>query len=267
MPELPDVETFRRYFQKHALHRRIADVIVAAPEMVKEGSAGALGAALRGQVFRQAGRHGKYLLAATEGGGWLVLHFGMTGFLSYLDHPADIPPHVRLRILFDDGSALDYDNQRKFGEIRWTEDRKEFLKQKGLGPDALSSATDVASLLAPRRGSVKGALMDQSLVSGIGNVYADEILFQARVHPAAPVERLSPDDLERIAVWSRRVLETAIDHEADPESMPAGYLLPHRRKGEACPRCGGLVESLKVAGRTTYFCPFCQQSPWSCSST
>jgi formamidopyrimidine-DNA glycosylase len=265
MPELPDVENYARYLRRTALHKRIRGVEIGNPRIVSGSSGAQLARTLTGRRLEDTRRHGKHLLVALDSNGWLAMHFGMTGRLSYFENPEDDPKHDRLRLDFDDGHHLALVDQRMLGGAQLTDDADAFIAGHELGPDALDPTLDrqaFAERLTDRKGQVKAALMDQSLVVGIGNVYSDEILFQARLHPKTRVQDLSDEQVSALFQAMRRVLEVAIDSGAGAEDMterlPEGYLLPHRRQGARCPRCGGEIQALKLSGRTAYLCPRCQ---------
>lgn len=263
MPELPDVETFRRYLDAHALHKRIAGVHVAADRVLRDLSPGQLERHLEGREISSTRRHGKHLLAVLDDGTCLTLHFGMTGHLQvFADGEAD-PRHDRVRLDFEDGSHLAFVDQRMFGEVGWAGNADAFVAAEDLGPDAMSlDQVAFCKLLAGRRGRIKTALTDQTLLAGLGNIYSDEILFQAGIHPKTPVESLKAEDLATLYRTMHAVLRTCIDEGAGygdlAGRLPAGYLLPHRKEGASCPRCGGTIRSLKMSGRTAYYCPTCQ---------
>jgi formamidopyrimidine-DNA glycosylase len=261
MPELPDVEVFRRYLEETSLNQEIADVTVAAPEMLQGTDAGKLAAGLKGAVFTTTRRHGKYMFAGTDGKGWLVLHFGMTGYLMYFRDPGQDTSHDRMRVDFANGWHLAYDCQRKLGEIGYVKDPADLAAAKKLGPDPMwpnfdRSAFDRA--VSKRRGSVKTLLMNQEVMAGIGNIYSDEILFQAGIHPRTPAGDLGPQQWDRLFEALKEVLGSAIESGADPERMPAHFMLPHRREGGRCPACGGEIHKVKFSGRTAYACAVCQ---------
>ena len=261
MPELPDVEIFRQYLDATALHKTIETVDIKGKDMVKGISGKKLVQHLGKSRFESSRRHGKYLFAELPDG-WLVLHFGMTGFLKYYKDPDKEPAHDRLCIGFTNGYYLAYDCRRKLGEIGFTENPDAFAGERGLGPDVLNPDLDedhFKEILSRSRGSIKGALMNQDMLAGIGNVYADEILFQAGVHPKSKVNDLAEETLEELfRVMREDVLPTAIDRRADPARFPDHYIIPHREKNGNCPKCGRTLEKVKVSGRTTYFCPDCQ---------
>jgi len=259
MPELPDVEVFKQYLDATSLHQRIEKVRILAPEMLKGVTVERLKGALEGQVFESSRRHGKYLFVSLNSGIPLVLHFGMTGFLAYFKDMDKGPPHERLLVAFSNGYHLAYDCQRKLGEVTLAESVESFLKERRLGADALE--VDLGSFkaaLSGTRASVKSALMDQKLIAGIGNIYSDEILFQAGIHPQKRASQLDESTLEGLFQAMKEVLAATIACRADPGRFPEGYLIPHRRTDRICPKCGTGIETAKVSGRTAYFCPQCQ---------
>lgn len=266
MPELPDVENYRRYLTDHGLKREIADVGIGSAKVLDHISGKDLAAALKGRRMVEARRHGKHILASLDDGQWLHFHFGMTGFFAAFDDPNTDSAHDRLRFDFADGGHLAFDNQRLFGRVGLAQDPADFIEEKELGPDAL--AIDADSFIAAfkdKRGQVKAALMDQSLLAGIGNIYSDEILYDAKRHPKTPVPDLDEDALETLYKSMRRVLEMAIERGAGFEGVeqrvPDTWLLPHRQDGESCRRCGGTIRSIKIQSRTAYYCPDCQPAP------
>ena len=260
MPELPDVETLKRYFDATSLHQRIADVDVRSADLLKGISGRELVRRLKGQRFESTCRHGKHLFARADDYIWLRLHFGMTGSLGYSKGIEKAPRHARVLFVFANNYRLAFEDQRKFGEVGLIGDVDEFLKKRSLGPDALDvDLAEFKEMFAKHRGPVKTILMNQHLIAGIGNIYADEILFHARVHPATQIASLSGKDRRRLFRAMRHVLEKAIEYHADANRMPKAWLLLYRGKGEKCPRCGRELKSSKIGGRTAWFCPHCQK--------
>jgi len=264
MPELPDVECYRRHLTATSLGRAIADVTVRKAKVL-ELPAARLRKALRGRRMKATRRRGKHLLVALDDGRWLTLHFGMTGRLLHFKDPADDPKYDRVRFDFTDGTHLAFDDRRQLGRIGLTRDADAFFDEHELGPDALDPALSEARfvvLFAGKKGNVKAALMDQSLVCGVGNIFSDEILFQARIDPRAKVQVLGRAELGRLYRALRKVLKTAVARgagsEAFVEALPKSFLIPHRAKDARCPRCRGPIKILKFSGRTAYYCPACQ---------
>ena len=182
MPELPDVEVFKRYLDATSLHQEIEEVDVRTRQLLENTSIRHLRRGLEGRRFESTRRHGKNLFAGLDDGDWLLLHFGMTGDLAYFKHIEDDPQYDRLLLTFANGYHLAYVSQRKLGELALIEGVDEFVEQKDLGPDALNDLgrDTFEEIVAGRRAMAKSLLMDQQTIAGIGNVYSDEILFQAQ---------------------------------------------------------------------------------------
>jgi formamidopyrimidine-DNA glycosylase len=260
MPELPEVETFKRYLDSTSLHQRIRSVEVRDAYVLKRVSTRELARRLKGRRFENSRRHGKHLFVRAGNELWLRLHFGMTGSLEYLDHDEVAPKTARVIFRFAGNCRLAFDDQRKFGEIELIKDIDEFLQTRGLGPDALEiSLSQFKAIVGKHRGAVKAILLNQKLIAGIGNLYADEILFRARMHPATEVARVSDKDLARLFRTMRHVLERAIALKTDFNRLPKSWLLTHRGKGGRCPRCRRALKSATIGGRTAWFCPHCQK--------
>jgi formamidopyrimidine-DNA glycosylase len=256
VPELPDVETFRRYLDATSLHQQIEEVDVESRQLLEGISVPVLRDGLRGCRFESTRRHGKYLFVRLDCGGWLVLHFGMTGNLAYFKDMAHEPEYDQLLISFENGYHLSYESQRKLGEVELIDDPAQFAADRDLGPDALEiDLPAFKKTFAGSRGMAKSMLMDQGKMAGIGNVYADEILFQAGVHPRARFVDLDEEGVERIFGAMKDVFQTAIDRQAVPEDFPESYIIPHRNEDGTCPKCGRALESVKASGRTAYYCP------------
>lgn len=260
MPELPDVETFKRYLEATSLHQPVARVHVGAKSLLEGISAQGLGRRLHHRPLERTHRHGKYLFAEVDHHGWLMLHFGMTGWLKYGRSPDPAAAHAEAVLYFDNGRYLAHIDPRKLGHIGWVADPRVMVKEKSLGPDALRLDFDCFLHLARgRHGQVKSWLMNQQVMAGIGNVYSDEILFQSRIPPDAPLEDLSDRVLCDVFEAMQDVMETAIDVDAAPGALPRTYLLPHRRPGGHCPRCGGKLARQRLGGRSAWYCPHCQR--------
>jgi formamidopyrimidine-DNA glycosylase len=260
MPELPDLETFKRYLDATSLRQPIADVDALSTYLLKGVSGLELARQLKGQRFESSRRHGKHLFVGAKDDIWLRLHFGMTGSLRYFKKEEKAPPHGRVLFSFENDCQLAFDDQRKFGEVGLIKDVDEFLKKRHLGPDALDvDLSAVKKMLAKHRGAVKSLLMNQRLIAGIGNIYADEVLFRSRIHPAAQTAHLGEKRLKRLFHAMRHVLEKAIESQVDVDGMLRSWLLPHRGKGVKCPRCERELRSSKLGGRTAWFCSQCQK--------
>ena len=260
MPELPEVETFKRYLDRTSLRQRITGVEVRDAYVLKRVSARELTRRLKGRRFENSHRHGKHLFVRTGDELWLRLHFGMTGDLQYFKGDEEAPKTVRVLFHFTNNRRLAFDDQRKFGEIELIEDVDEFLDTRGIGSDALHlDLTEYQSIFRTHRGAVKAILLNQKLMAGIGNLYADEILFHACIHPAMEAARLDDKTLRRLFRATRYVLEKAIALKTDFNRVPKSWLLTRRGKRGKCPRCGRALKSATIGGRTSWFCTHCQK--------
>ena len=260
MPELPEVETFKRYLDNTSLHQRIVNVEVLDAYVLKRVSARELALRLKGHRFENSHRHGKHLFVRADGELWLRLHFGMTGSLQHYRRDEEAPVHARVVFAFANNSRLAFEDQRKFGEVGLLKDVDDFLRKRGIGPDALdSNVSQFKTIFRTHRGSVKTILLNQQLIAGIGNLYADEILFRARMHPVTQAARLSDKDLRRLSRATRYVLEKAIALKTDFNRLPKSWLLTHRGKRGRCPHCGRALKLATVGGRTSWFCAHCQR--------
>lgn len=260
MPELPEVETFKRYLDATSLHQRITCVDVRSAYVLKGVSARELARRLKGRRFENSHRHGKHLFVRASDELWLRLHFGMTGSLEYLNHDEASSKAARVIFRFANKCRLAFDDQRKFGEIELIEDVDEFLQTRGLGPDALEiSFSQFKAIVEKHRAAVKAILLNQKLIAGIGNIYADEILFRARIHPATHASALNDKTLAKLFRATRDILRKAIEAKPEMDRMPKSWLLPHRSKGGKCPRCGHELKSATIGGRTAWFCTQCQK--------
>lgn len=258
MPELPDVEGHRRFVAERAAGRTVERVEAPDPDLVRNTTPQGLGRALNGRTFREPSRHGKWLLAHTDGP-TLVLHFGMTGYLHWGEAGDDRHEHDRV-VVVTDGGELRFNCMRKFGGVWLARDDPAEVTGP-LGPDALEVDRDAfGELLAGRRGGVKSALMDQELLAGLGNLLADEILWRARTHPRTPVGDLDAGDVDDLHDAMREVLTGALPHERVPPEE--GWLTGVRDEdAPSCPRCGAPLEHGTVASRSTWWCPACQPPP------
>jgi formamidopyrimidine-DNA glycosylase len=261
LPELPEVEIFRRYINATSLYQEIQNVEIRTVQILEETTSRKLKTGLKNRSFISTRRHGKYLFLALDNKNWIVLHFGMTGKLKYYKDPTKEPDYTQFLTEFKNAYHLALVMPRKLGAIRLISDRQHFIQEKELGPDLYDRKFDYKTFLRimqGRRGMIKPTLMNQKIMAGIGNIYSDEILFQARIHPEKPSDHLLKQDMERIFGKIRYILETAIKCKADPDRFPSSWITPHREKGAKCPNCGGDMEHVIVSGRSAYYCPNCQ---------
>jgi formamidopyrimidine-DNA glycosylase len=259
VPELPDVEHFRRTFARASVGRRVEEVVVTDPGILRNVAAPELHRALRGHRFEDPERRGKWLIARTDGPA-LLLHFGMTGDVQWAPAATGRHRHDRVILVLDIGE-IRYRNMRKLGGVWLASEPGEVDELLGrLGPDALSvKRKEFLELMGSRRGRVKPALLDQSFLAGVGNLLADEALWRARIHPARRIEDLSVD--ERAALF--RQLRSVIRHTVDsyPEGIRTRWTSARGRPAARCPRCRTELTRTVVGGRTTYVCPSCQRQP------
>jgi formamidopyrimidine-DNA glycosylase len=265
MPEAPDVAVFERYFAENGLRRAIERTEVTEARLLAEISVQQLGRLLKGAQFTTTHRHGKYLFARIDGRGWLVLHFGMTGGLLCREKGEPTPDHARVTFHYEGGRRLHYLSQRLLGRLSHADDPSTYVAEHDLGPDILAGDLDsgkLAATIGERQLAIKSALMDQSLVAGLGNVYVDEALFQAGLDPRSRTDDLDVKTLRELINTSRRVVRMAIRRGEGPwlrvDRLPADWLLTHRGSGVDCPRCGGKVKKARIGGRSTYYCSRCQ---------
>lgn len=262
MPELPDVEVLRRFADRHARHRLIGGVEVLAPGLLTGTTPARLVRNILDRSFGQTARHGKHLFLGVTDGPWVMLHFGMTGELALCPADGSIPPFTCLMWRFGDGGALAYLSKRKLGEICLVDSPQAFVNARRLGPDALDRTLTPRALeemMSNKARALKSLLLDQHILAGLGNLYADELLFQMGLHPNRPCHRLSRDVFPRWVRTMRRILLLAIAREADPKRFPRTWLRPFRHPRGRCPRCRAFLRMAIVGGRTTYWCPRCQR--------
>jgi formamidopyrimidine-DNA glycosylase len=276
MPELPEVETIRRQLASRLSGRTIVDVQILDPLWCSPGDPFEVAQALRGRRIEHLGRRGKYLLLELEEERFCVMHLRMTGNLLWAAPGDEEPPYLRVRFLLDDGARLLFCDLRRFGTGLVVDGRAALEQYLGsrLGPEPLEPSFTTEALrrqASGRKAPVKAFLLDQSRIAGVGNIYADEALFRARIHPLKPAGRLRRDELERLRDGVVAALEAGIesfgasidryrDANGERGEMQNRFLI-HRREGEPCPRCGTKVVKLRAAGRGTYVCPRCQRAP------
>ena len=257
MPELPEVESYRKYLNSTSLHKRIKDFEIKNSKIIGKVKPAVLKKALNGSKLEVTKRHGKNLFAGLSNKKWLTMHFGMTGDLKYYKNNEEAPGHVRLLINFNNGYHLAYDSMRMLGRIDLVDDLHKYIKNKRLGIDPVEdnlSFEKFYEIFKNRSCSIKTGLMNQSILAGIGNIYADEILFQVGIHPDSLIKKLKENDLKNLYRKMKSVLKKAISVNADYDKMPKNYLLNHRKPGKDCPKCSGKIKRITIGGRSSYFC-------------
>jgi formamidopyrimidine-DNA glycosylase len=259
MPELPEVEQARRYLERTALNRRIVSVDVIDGGVLDGTDPPSFSLQLKGRTMTIAGRRGKQMFIGLDDGAFLTIHLGMTGDVE-VRNDADPPNYTRIALRFGGGMSLFYSDQRKFGAIGIVGSVDQFVADHRLGPDALCiNRSDFIERVSHHRKAIKSVLLDQSVLAGIGNLYADEVLFQAKVHPETRADTLSHRKLGSIHDQVGAVLRSSIAVSSDFSALPDGYLLRTRDMGAECPRGNGTLAVIRVGGRTTVFCPKCQR--------
>jgi formamidopyrimidine-DNA glycosylase len=269
VPELPEVETVVRSLAPRLAGRRVAGVRVREHRL-RVGLPAEFGAWLTGRRIERLGRHGKYLLATLDDGHIWLIHLGMTGRLTLGPVGAGAGPHDHVLVALDDGRLLTYSDPRRFGRMAVI-DAARLADETAPGVDALSralTAEAVFRLSRGRRTSVKALLMDQRRIAGLGNIYANEILFRARIRPRRRAGRLRRAECATLVAATRAVLAEAIrrggssiSDYADGLGRRGWFQLHHRvydRAGQPCRRCRASIRRCVVVGRASYYCPRCQ---------
>lgn len=287
MPELPEVELVARYLRPHLVGRRIAQVATTKPSYFFLTAPATLRRQLPERRVEELTRLGKYLLAELDDGKRLLLHLGMTGQLivagarsprlvSAQRRAPALPSfepdrHTHLSLEFDDGGPnLFFRDTRKFGKVRLLLPGQEEPRLSKLGPDALGLlAADLVLASRSRKAPVKSFLLDQTVTAGIGNIYADESLYLARIDPRRAAQTLSPLECQRLALTVRRLLRhsiraggSSIDDYVHPDGSDGQFQSQfnvYNREGESCRSCGRALERTALGGRSTHFCSHCQK--------
>ena len=283
MPELPEVETIRRQLEPDLVGRRFESVEVFDPYFSKPSAPTAFERAVEDREVLDVGRRGKYLLFELDDRSSLVVHLRMTGSLVLLEPDGSVNPgdpriasedrHLKARFLLDDGGELRFTDPRRFGRgfVAGPEELEQYFASR-LGVEPLSPEFTVeamAAMTAGRTGPLKSFLLNQKGVAGVGNIYADEALFRAGLHPLSPGGSMRPEhhlalrdgvveSLERGLDLGGASIDDYRDARGDAGAMQNEFLV-HRREGEDCPRCGEPIVRIVVGGRSTYFCPGCQK--------
>jgi len=276
MPELPEVETVVRGLRRLLPGRGIAEVRLGKTDFIDDPAA--LERDLPGCRISDVQRRGKYIVLPLErdtssaDSPRLIIHLGMTGRLATRKPDDPLAPHTHAIFALDDGRELRYIDPRRFGRIALFSGAQFAAAFARLGAEPLEvSEADFRRLLAGRRAMIKALLLNQHFLRGIGNIYADESLWRAKLHPARLGARLSFADAHRLLEAIRHVLRAAIrlggssiSDFVDANGLPGEFQLRHRvydREGKGCFRCGAAIRRIIVAGRSSYFCPRCQHAP------
>lgn len=270
MPELPEVENTRQYLIRSGLvGRRFSAPDITWSKTVHEPSVGEFIEGVAGRMVADLRRRGKYLIAPLDDEQFLILHLGMTGALRIHDAGREPPPMVRHTFPLDDGREMRFVDPRKFGHLWLLPDPKKAMSK--MGPEPLEPTFTVpvlAELLAGRKAPMKALLLEQSVIAGMGNLYADESLFLSGIHPERPASTLSGDEMQTlhgaiIQALSNSVAAYASAREAewpDPPVALSPWTIP-RSADLPCPRCAAPVKMIRVRGRSSWYCPVCQPAP------
>jgi formamidopyrimidine-DNA glycosylase len=274
VPELPEVETIRRQLAPHLEGRRILRAEILDPRWTRPDPPGPVERELGGAVVERVARAGKYLVWELSGNRYLLIHLRMTGALLF--DPGSEPLHTRVRLELDGDHRLVYVDPRRFGTghlLHGTAARDRYLAER-IGIEPFTPEFDLDYLRQAARGRsapAKAWLLDQRRIAGLGNIYADEALFRARIHPLRPAGRLTTSQLARLREAIEDALQAGIDakgasiddfrHVDGARGSFQDRFLVHRRAGEPCVRCGRPVRKLVVGGRGTYVCERCQPRP------
>ncbi len=273
VPELPEVETIRRGLKPHLCGKVLQTIRVHEPRLRWPVDEAKLKAAIGGRRLRDIRRRAKYLLFDFEGELTLLVHLGMSGQLRLLRKPAELERHDHIQLFFEDGLELRYRDPRRFGmmDAVATDRVAEHPRLQHLGAEPLDESIPAESFYDTVRQSrkpIKNLLMDGTFLVGVGNIYANEALFYAGVHPETPAHRLSLEKWRELLACVRQVLRralreggTTLNDFVDSRGEPGYFQLSlavYGREGEPCPQCGSAIQKTVLTGRGTFFCPRCQ---------
>jgi formamidopyrimidine-DNA glycosylase len=274
MPELPEVETVVRDLRPLITGATIVDATTLWQRTLRDGDPEGFSDGVAGRRIEGVGRRGKQVVVELSGGAFLTIHLKMTGQLFVVAQGRPQDPYVRLVLALEDGREIRFRDIRKFGRIGlYGAETGRGDPFAAVGPEPLSEAFTVRAFrrrLRGRKGRLKPLLLDQTFVAGVGNIYADEALWAARLHPLRTARTLRPADERRLWIAIRRILAEAVIRRGssiDDYTAPEGdgemqdHLMVYQRTGEPCLRCGRAIRRVVVGGRATHFCSWCQRLP------
>jgi formamidopyrimidine-DNA glycosylase len=275
LPELPEVETIKSGLNKQIKGLRITNVKVKLPKIIKNSSVQEFTNLVTGKVVEEIRRRAKYLIITISSNLSIIIHLKLTGQLIYCDTNTPLDKYTHVVFFFDNKHELRYNDMRQFGSIMVAPDSQlpELSALGELGPEPLAEDFTLSrfnALLQKRKqAKIKPLLMNQNFIAGIGNLYADEILFYAKIHPLQKVSNLTATQIAKIYQGIREILTDAIKHRGtsvdsyvDAEGKKGGhvpYLQAYRREGQPCYRCTTPIQRIKIGNRSAYFCPKCQK--------
>lgn len=258
MPELPEVETYKRYLDKTSLNQTVKSIKIIDIRVLDVDES-YLKKSIINHKFKSSTRHGKYLLV-NIGQRYLIIHFGMTGDLEYYNKKDVDPKFSKVIFHFNNGFNLAYISRRMFGRLDIAESIEDFIEKKRLGPDAFKmNLEQFKGALKRRSAIIKNALLNQSFVAGIGNIYSDEILFKSKIYPLTKLDKLEESKVGELFTNIKEVLQFGIEKKGDLSTYPNHFLIPHRKKEERCPICDYEIERIEISGRHGFYCPNCQK--------
>lgn len=266
MPELPEVQTVVTTLKPRLQGRRIAAVRLARRDIVQPEDVD-LPALLSGRTVRSVDRRGKRIVITLDDSNRFFIHLGMTGRLTACEASEPVPPHTHLTLELEDASHVRFRDPRRFGGVWWL---GQVACDEGMGPEPLKvSPRQLAARLARTTRAIKNVLLDQSVLAGLGNIYVDESLFGANVHPLTPANRLTVEQVAKLNRSIKATLRRAIRHRGstlrdyrDADGTVGAFQKLHRvygREGEPCRVCRTPIERILLGGRSTHFCPRCQR--------
>lgn len=279
MPELPEVETIRRDLEREVLKKRINDIQVYLPRLIRTPSVSQFKTRLKEKFIKTVQRKGKYLLCFLNNGESLIFHLGMSGSLLYQKNAKDIIPkiknkHNHLIFFFEDKSIMIYNDVRQFGKIWLIKAGENLAELESLGWEPLDDSFTLKNfmeVIQSKKGNIKSLLMNQKIIAGIGNIYANEILFRSSIHPLRKGNSLTVNEMRKLYLTIKEILGEAVGARGttmtdetyrDLYGEKGCYndmVLIYGKKNGQCPICGNLISVIKIENRSTFLCTNCQR--------
>ena len=280
MPELPEVETIRRGLQRKIKNKQIKDIVINVDKMVKKPSLGEFITKIKGKKIKEIDRRGKYIIIHLDSEDKLIVHLGMTGLLIYpydnkITEKEINPKHNHLIFTFTDDTQLVFNDVRRFGKIFLVSniDEVESIAKLGVEPleDYFTEEVFIQILNKKKNGKIKSFLMKQEFIVGLGNIYANEVLYRSNIHPLRPVSSLNKKEIKNLYQQIKLVLGEAVklrgstvadEAYRDTDGKKGKFakkLQVYARKGEPCVKCGHTIEVVRIEGRSSFICPQCQK--------